>query len=395
MTINLPFSLTKAQELLKIYDSPLYVYQEEILKENIAHITNSITYEKTDFQFAVVTNGNLNLLKIFKDCNWGLHANTPGDVYLGLKAGFSPEKIVYSGSNLNSNEIKQLLEWGIKTFNLDSISQVSSFCQIYSSFNHKINDIKLGLRLNLPELIGESRIGVNPAEFNTAINLAKQVNLELSGLHFYRGTGTNTTVAFTKVIDDLFKIGKSLPHWQYLDFGGGFGYPYHHNKVAFDWQFFGQELTQALQKINPKIKLIIEPGRSVIAGCAILLAKIVSIKWQGEKQIVGVDTTVANISVPSVYGNYREIVSWKEGKNYLTDVCGNTTYSRDFLGKNCQLPALEIDDIIAILDVGAYGYAMSSHFLHRLLPAEILLTKNSHKLIRKREDYSVLINNQT
>ncbi|WP_233258500.1 hypothetical protein [[Phormidium] sp. ETS-05] len=80
---------------------------------------------------------------------------------------------------------------------------------------------------------------------------------------------------------------------------------------------------------------------------------------------------------------------------YPTDVCGNTTYSRDYLGRNCLLPALQEGDIIAILDTGAYGYAMSSHFLHRPRPAEVLITANGqHRLMRKREDYSVLLSNQ-
>jgi diaminopimelate decarboxylase len=126
-----------------------------------------------------------------------------------------------------------------------------------------------------------------------------------------------------------------------------------------------------------------------------LLAQVVSTKWQEAKQIVGVDTTVANLSVPSVHGGYREIYTWNCGDSlHLTDVCGNTTYSRDYLGKNCQLPALRVGEILAILDVGAYGYAMSSHFLHRPRPAEVLLENSRHRLIRRREDYSILLANQ-
>ena len=136
--------------------------------------------------------------------------------------------------------------------------------------------------------------------------------------------------------------------------------------------------------------------RSAIAGCGSLLASVVSVKWQEKKQIIGVDTTVANLSVPSVHGGYREIVTWHQETSikHPTDICGNTTYSRDYLGKNCQLPALKIGDIIAILDVGAYGYAMSSHFLHRPRPAEVILDNNNHRLIRQREDYSILLNHQ-
>ncbi|MEA5598617.1 decarboxylase [Rivularia sp. UHCC 0363] len=396
-----------AKEILSIYNSPLYVYQGDILRQTIDRITKSIPYPHTKFHFASVTNGNVSLLQIFNNCGWGIHANTPGDIYLALKAGFSPEKIVYSGSNLSAEEMAELLNWGITTFNLDSIAQLQVFCEVYQSQNNKnicsasillardkIKEIKLGLRLNLPEITGDSRIGVRPNEFIEAVEVAIKVNLKVSGLHFYRGTGTNATKAFTQVINKIIETAKLLPDWQYLDFGGGFGYPYHHNGTAFDWESFGNEITDILLKLDRKINLIIEPGRAAIAGCATLLAQVVSVKWQQDKQIIGVNTTVANLSVPSVHGGYREIVSWKSGKSYLTDVCGNTTYSRDYLGKNCQLPKLEIGDIVAILDVGAYGYAMSSHFLHRPRPAEVLLDNHNHKLIRRREDYDILLYNQ-
>ncbi|WP_339390239.1 decarboxylase [Crocosphaera watsonii] len=393
---NQPFSATLAHSLLNCYGSPLYVYQSDLLRHSISHITTSIPYNNTLFQFATVTNGNIELLKLFNDQGWGIHANTPGDIYLGLKAGFSGEKIVYSGSNLNPEEMTQILKWGVRTLNLDSISQLELLYEIYKSFPGDLSSLKLGLRLNEPNLIKDSRIGVQPQEFPEAIKIAKRVGLNIQGLHFYRGTGTNATRAFTQVIDDIIQIGQLLPNWEYLDFGGGFGYPYHHDKIAFNWHKFGQELTDKLNQLSKPIQLIIEPGRAVIANCATLLAKVVSVKWQGDKQIIGVDTTVGNLSVPSVHGGYRKIISWPEKPQtlWLTDVCGNTTYSRDYLGKNCQLPALEIGDIIGILEVGAYGYAMSSHFLHRPRPAEVLLEKESHRLIRQREDYQVLIDNQ-
>ncbi|GAA6623303.1 hypothetical protein NUACC26_091280 [Scytonema sp. NUACC26] len=259
------------------------------------------------------------------------------------------------------------------------------------------------MRLNLPEITGDSRIGVRPEEFSDAIALTHQVGLKLSGLHFYRGTGTNATEAFTNVIDKVIATAQLLPDWEYLDFGGGFGYPYYHSGAAFNWPSFGTELSNRISHLGRDIELVIEPGRAAVAGCATMLAKVVSVKWHSEKQIIGVDTTVANLSVPAVHGGYREIVAWKNGENctllsesktYLTDICGNTTYSRDYLGKNCHLLALEIGDIIGILDVGAYGYAMSSHFLHRPKPAEVLLENGTHRLIRKREDYSVLLSNQ-
>ena len=387
-----------AQELLQVYGSPLYVYNGDILRQTITHITKAISYPHTKFHFASVTNGNINLLKIFKNAGWGLHANTPGDIYLGLNAGFHPSDIVYSGSNLNREEMAQVVDWGVTTLNLDSISQLHLCCEIFLSHaetqrRKEEEELNIGLRLNVSE---DSRIGVSSMDFDEAVSIASAAGLQVTGLHFYRGTGTNATTAFTDIIDSVLAIAQMLPDWQYLEFGGGFGYPYHHDSIAFDWEVFGHELSTRIGNLGKNINLVIEPGRAAIAGCATMLVKVVSVKWQGEKQIIGVDSTVANISVISVHGGYREITTWKDptSEKHLTDVCGNTTYSRDYLGKGCQLPALEIGDIIAILDVGAYGYAMSSHFLHRPKPAEVLLENGTHRLIRKREDYSVLLNNQ-
>ncbi|GAA6623304.1 hypothetical protein NUACC26_091290 [Scytonema sp. NUACC26] len=121
---RLPFSLELAQELLSTYGSPLYVYQANILEQTIKCITQAFPYPRTQFHFASVTNGNISLLQIFRAAGWGLHANTPGDIYLGLQAGFAPEQIIYSGSNLNSMEMEQVLNWGVTTLNLDSIAQL-------------------------------------------------------------------------------------------------------------------------------------------------------------------------------------------------------------------------------------------------------------------------------
>jgi diaminopimelate decarboxylase len=416
--------------LLDTYGSPLYVYEGDRLRQTLRHITQAIPYPCTRFHFASVTNGNIALLQIFREAGWGLHANTPGDIYLGLHAGFHPSQIIYSGSNLNRAEMEQLFRWGITTLNLDSLAQLQLCCETWQALalegaqqNESAKTARapstlsplypstlppvssstphLGLRLNLPALTGDSRIGVHPDDFPAAVDLARQAGLQIKGLHFYRGTGTNATAAFTEAIDTVLTLANQLPDWSYLDFGGGFGYPYHHGGVAFDWYEFGTALSDRLTQIDRPLDLVIEPGRAAIAGCASLLARVVSVKWQGEKQLVGVDTTVANLSVPSVHGGYRAIVTWQhepEGKPkqplYLTDVCGNTTYSRDYLGRSCQLPVLAIGDVLAVLDVGAYGYAMSSHFLHRPRPAEVLCEGSAHRLIRQREDYSTLLANQ-
>jgi diaminopimelate decarboxylase len=323
-----------------------------------------------------------------------------------LQAEFEPGAIVYSGSNLNRDDMAQLLAWGVTTFNLDSLAQLEQLCNLYQNLDSDTKHpcLRLGLRLNDTALTGDSRIGLRPEEFAAAQSLVTKANeslgaacIKLGGLHFYRGTGTNATQAFTQVMDRVIELGQQLPNWTFLDFGGGFGHPYRHGGAAFDWPMFGQAITAKLNQLSPSIDLVIEPGRAAIAGCAALLTTVVSVKWQGDRQLVGVDTTVANLSVPSVHGGYREITALEPSpasQTYPTDVCGNTTYSRDYLGRNCQLPKLAPGNTLAILDVGAYGYAMASHFLHRPRLAEVLLQAGQHRLIRQREGYHSLILNQ-
>lgn len=380
------------ETLLHEYGSPLYVYDQATLEATIHRITRAVPYARVQFHFASVTNGNLALLQIFKQHGWGLHANTPGDVVLGLQAGFAPEHIVYSGSNLNRDEMQQMLDWRVGTLNLDSLSQLDVLCDVY----HSDYFPRLGFRLNLPEITGDNRIGVSADELLKAVPLAARVGLKVSGIHFYRGTGTNVTTAFTDSIARVIEVGRSLPDWEYLDFGGGFGYPYREGQSGFSWEEFGGELARQLLQLDRPINLIIEPGRAAVAQCGTLLARVVSVKWQGAKQIVGLDTSVANIAVLSVHGGTRRIraLNDTEAELYSTDLCGNTTYSRDYLGRNCQLPKLSIGDIVAILDVGAYGYAMASHFLHRPRPAEVLIENSTHRLIRRRENYQALIEQQ-
>ena len=397
---------TLAAELLRVYGSPLYVYDGDRLQQTLHHIAQAIPYRRTRFHFATVTNGSVALLQLVKAAGWGLHANTPGDIYLGLQAGFEPAKIVYSGSNLSRDDMAQVLAWGVATLNLDSLAQLEQLSGLYQTLGiaRRPPSLRLGLRLNDPALTGDSRIGVRPEEFAAAQSLVTMANesmgceaIMLGGLHFYRGTGTNATQAFTQVMDRVLALGQQLPDWAYLDFGGGFGHPYRQGGAAFDWPEFGQVITARLNQLPHSVDLVIEPGRAAIAACAALLTTVVSVKWQGDKQLVGVDTTVANLSVPSVHGGYREIVALAprpDSQTYPTDVCGNTTYSRDYLGRNCQLPKLAAGDTLAILAVGAYGYAMASHFLHRPRPAEVLLQAGQHRLIRRRESYLSLIQNQ-
>lgn len=392
-----------AERLVEEFGTPLYVYDRTTIEQTVRSISSSVSYARTRFHYACVTNGNPELIGLYRDCGWGLHANTPGDVFLAQRSGYDGCDIVYSGSNLTDSDMRYLLETRVGTINLDSEPQLHSFCTVYEAFKAEHGGIppKLGLRLNLPEITGATRIGVRPESLMQCARHAQKFGLAITGVHFYRGTGTNSNERYREAIDRVLSAASLLPQWEFVDFGGGFGFSYNDALRGFDWRKFGSQVSAALNALDRPVQLIIEPGRSAIAGAGILVARVVSAKWLDGRQIVGVDTSVSNLSVLSVHGGYRRIVplvgseadSNYEPHVFDSDVCGNTTFSRDYLGKKCMLPKLNAGDLVAILDSGAYGFAMTSHFLHRPKPAEVLISDSSWRLIRRRETYEDLVRN--
>jgi diaminopimelate decarboxylase len=132
----------------------------------------------------------------------------------------------------------------------------------------------------------------------------------------------------------------------------------------------------------------------LVGSSGTLLATVISVKERGGRRYVGVDTTVGNIAVPSVYHGHHRVEALGacgEVDDVPTDVCGNTTHSGDFLGRDLRLPRLEPGDLIALRDVGAYAYAMSSHFLNRPRPAEVVLVDEDALLTTRRETLSDLV----
>ena len=143
-----------------------------------------------------------------------------------------------------------------------------------------------------------------------------------------------------------------------------------------------------------RVRLLLEPGRTVVAAAGTLLVTVVSVKERGGRRYVGVDSTVGNIVVESVYHPFHRIeaVAPRGGDlDIPTDVCGNTTHSRDFLARSSRLPALRPGDLLALRDVGAYGYAMSSHFLNRPRPAEVVVDGGETYLTTRRETFDDLL----
>jgi diaminopimelate decarboxylase len=382
-----------ARDGLKRFGSPLYLYDADVVRAAFREVVEAFPYAPLHCHYAIVCNKNHYLVRLLLGLGAGIHANTPGDAHAALSLGIPSDRIVYSGTNLTPADFDFLLGRGIH-LNLDSLDQLRDLAS-------RGRGGAVGLRLLVEDESGGNRIGVAPSEIDAALDIAGDAALRLTGLHMYAGTNTLRGSRLLDGLEVVLAASARLPDLEYVDLGGGFGVAYAEDQSPLDLREVGREVARRLTLLSRErgrpIRLLIEPGRTLVAAAGTLLVTVVSVKARGGRRYVGVDSTVGNIVVESVYHPYHRVEALEPRGPALdlpTDICGNTTHSRDYLGRSCRLPELRPGDVLALRDVGAYGYAMSSHFLNRPRPAEVVLDGGELRLTTRRETFDDLIATQ-
>lgn len=379
-----------AAALAERYGTPLFVYDAALVRETFGHIRGAFRYEPVHLHFAAVCNPNLHLLRLLRSAGAKLHANTPGDVYCGLRAGYTAGEIVFSGSNLGEDDFAFLFEAGVHV-NVDSVDDLRLACRLSPGRD-------LGLRMHLEGSLMESRIGVREHELGAALEVARAAGSRVTALHVYCGTHGQSLDRYRSSLRTLTELALACPDLSCINLGGGFGYDYREPEAgAFPFEALARaadaELTRLSRRLGRAITLRVEPGRAVVAGACVLLTKVRSVKREEKRRYVGVDTTTANFTSPVVHGSRRRVSTVEERPlgGTLADVCGCTTYSRDFIARDAPLAEVSPGDLVAVFDVGAYGYCMSSHFLNRPRAAEVFVDEGRAKLVTRRETFEDLV----
>jgi diaminopimelate decarboxylase len=381
-----------APSLVERYGSPLYVYNADLVETAYTRFRDAFSYQPTELHYAIVCNKNPFIVRLLHALGAGVHANTPGDAFAALRVGVPAGRILYSGTNLNADDLTWLDAHAIE-MNLDSLHQLRD------AIRHTQRR-SFGLRMLIDVERSGNRIGVTLDELPEAVHLAAAAGRRLTGLHMYAGTNTLRASRFLQCFDRLLQGADLLPDLEYLDVGGGFGVSYE-GEDELPIAEIGSEIAARMRQLSARrgreIRLFVEPGRLIVAEAGCLLMTVVSVKERAGHRFVGVDSTVGNIVVESVYHARHRIEAVASAGPPLsipTDVCGNTTHSRDFIARSCQLPQLDTGDLLALRDVGAYGYAMSSHFLNRPRPAEVVMRHGQVHLTTRRETFDDLVATQ-
>jgi diaminopimelate decarboxylase len=389
LATSAPVDACEPPRLLADFGSPLYVYDLDRVAASLEALRRAFDDPAVDLHYAIVCNKNRALVRRLHEWGVGVHANTPGDAAAALAAGVPAARIVYSGTNLDARDLEFLHARGIH-MNLDCVDQVLD--------RARLGPGAIGLRYLIDDPERRNRIGVGDEELDEALAAAAAAELRVTGLHMHAGTNNMRAERALRCFERMQSASRRLPDLEYLDVGGGFGIPYRDGGEPFDMGAFAEGVLADLGALSKqrsrRIRLLVEPGRVLVAAAGTLYVTVVSVKQRGGRRYVGVDSTVGNVVVESVYHAFHRIEAVGVDAPPLdvpTDVCGNTTHSRDFLGRGLSLPPLAPGDVLAVRDVGAYGYAMSSHFLNRPRPAELVVEGGRPRLTTRRETFDDLL----
>lgn len=388
-----PFDLTEK------YGTPLYVYNEKILRERCRELKNLVKYPNFSVNYSAKANSNLAFLEIVNEEGLNVDAMSPGEIYVELKAGFKPEQIFYISNNVSKEEMKFAIEHNV-LISVDSISQLEQYGQINpggkvaARFN---GGVGAGHHEKVVTAGKKTKFAINPEYIPEVKEILKKYNLKLVGINQHIGSLFMEAEKYVEGVKAILNIAKEFDDLEFVDLGGGFGIPYEksNEQKRLDLETLGKSLDTVLEEFakeyGKKITFKAEPGRYISAECCVLLGEVHSIKYNGEHKFAGTDIGFNVLQRPVMYDSHHDIEIYRKSdekseKEEPITIVGNICESGDILAKDRVLPEVKKGDLIGIMDAGAYGYAMASNYNNRLRPAEVLIRENGEVvLIRERD----------
>ncbi len=405
------FDGCSVKELAQEYDTPLYVVSEKRIRDNYNRILDALirNYKYVRVYYAAKANSNLAILKILQTQGAYLDTVSPGEVFMGLISGYTPDRLMFTGTSVRNDELKFLADTNV-TINVDSQSELDRLLKISVPpiLSVRVNpEIGAGHHSHCITAGPNSKFGLWEEETIQAYAIAKRARVERFGIHMHIGSGILDVEPYVLAVDKLLSIAKRVHDevgvdFEFIDIGGGFGVPYNPEDKDFDLAEFASKVvapfkTKVAEYGLGKPFLCIEPGRYLVCDASVLLTTVNTIKVTPAKKFVGVDAGFNTLVRPTMYGSYHPLlVANKLGAadKETYDVVGPICESGDALAKDRVLPMIEEGDLLAVLNAGAYGFSMSSQYNARPRAAEVLIRQGKSFVIREREQLDNLTANQ-
>jgi diaminopimelate decarboxylase len=320
------------------------------------------------------------------------------------------KKVVFSGVGKTREEIQAALKAGILLFNVESASELRALaeCAVQA---RKIAPV--AMRVN-PDVSAKTHpyisTGLHKHKFGIPISEARELyaeaakskHLNIAGVSVHIGSQITNVQPFSEAMQRVAALVRDLRadghKINYIDAGGGLGISYDHDdssEFADKVRRYAEALLRPLRGLN--LHLLLEPGRSIIGPAGVLLTRVLYKKTNGGKKFLVVDAGMTELIRPSLYQAHHQIIpviSSDSAKHEVVDVVGPVCETGDFFARDRQMPEVEEEELLAILDAGAYGMVLASNYNTRRRPAEVLVDGRSSKLIRRRETIRDLMRNE-
>ncbi len=392
------------ENITKKFSTPSYVYSKKIILDNYLNFKKQFEDMNHLICFAVKSNPNIAILNLLVNNGAGFDIVSGGELQRVISAKGDPKKVVFSGVGKSQEDIELAIKHDILTFNVESEAELYRIQNTAKKLNKKAS---ISIRVN-PDVdpkthpyistgLKDNKFGVDEQNAISMYKIAKELDaIEIKGIDCHIGSQITELQPFEDSIKKLLALIDYLKSIdiliEHIDIGGGIGIQYS-EETPPTFADYGKTVKNILKERD--LKIIFEPGRALIGKAGILLTEVEYIKNSSEKNFLIVNAAMNDLMRPSLYEAFHEIInlspSDSEKKNY--DIVGPVCETGDFLGKG-RLISAEENNILAVLDVGAYGMSMSSNYNSRPKAAEILVDDNKFYLIRNRENFADLINGE-
>jgi diaminopimelate decarboxylase len=387
-------------ELAERFGTPLYVYSADDVRERVGMLEREFAGVEHTVCYAVKANSALAVLKLLAELGCGFDIVSGGELERVKRA--VPEalgRVVFSGVGKQAWEMDAALAAGILLFNVESEAELELLAERAQTAN---KTARIALRVN-PDVFAETHpyisTGLREHKFGIAIERARAVyarakelkGIEPAGVSVHIGSQIRDTEPFAEALRRVRRLVEELRgdglKIEFVDAGGGFGIEY--ERAAFDPEERVAEYAAAIRGAldGLAVHLLLEPGRFLIAQAGALLTRVLYTKQNGTKRFVITDAGMNDLIRPALYAAHHEIVPVvRAGRvTEIADIVGPVCESGDFFARDREIEELRAGDLLALLDAGAYGMSLSSHYNTRVRPAEVLVEGGETRLVRRRE----------
>jgi diaminopimelate decarboxylase len=375
----------------------VYVYSARAIREAYQDIDTAFRDYPHAIHYALKANSTLAIVRLLRTVGSRADANSGGEVQVALRAGFDPKEIVFTGVGKTRDELEDAIAKGIGTINAESAGELDRVAELARNMARVA---RVALRVN-PDIDANSHPGISTGlksnKFGVPLHEARAMyaerkglrGLQFVGVHVHIGSQITTAAPLRRAAEALVTLAMELTgdgfKIEHVDLGGGLGISYEGRPMISPAEYAAAVLPELRRAGLP---VVLEPGRAIVGHSGALLSRIVDVKRNPDgRQFAVLDAGMSELMRPALYGSFHRIVPviTRDGPETPWDIVGPICESSDVFARDRTMPELRVNDIVALLDTGAYGAVMASNYNRRLLAPEVLVDETQWRVIRRRQ----------